>query len=97
MRRDFTVNALAKDEDGNIIDEWRGLQALEQMTLRTPLDPIITLSDDPLRLLRALRFSITKGFRIAELFNGCYATTWLNKKIRRCSFSRKNQRRSSKR
>jgi poly(A) polymerase len=66
MRRDFTVNALAKDENGLIIDEWRGLQALQQMTLRTPLDPMVTLSDDPLRLLRALRFSITKGFRIAE-------------------------------
>tara|TARA_R110001583_G_scaffold62704_2_gene184212 strand:+ start:177 stop:902 length:726 start_codon:yes stop_codon:yes gene_type:complete len=66
MRRDFTVNALAKDEDGLIIDEWRGLQALEQMTLRTPLDPMVTLMDDPLRLLRALRFSVTKGFRIAQ-------------------------------
>ena len=65
MRRDFTVNALAKDENGLIIDEWRGVQALEQMTLRTPLDPMVTLMDDPLRLLRALRFSITKGFRIA--------------------------------
>jgi|TARA_B100000287_G_scaffold169239_1_gene159698 poly(A) polymerase len=65
MRRDFTVNALAKDENGLIIDEWRGLQALQQKTLRTPLDPMVTLMDDPLRLLRALRFSITKGFRIA--------------------------------
>ena len=65
MRRDFTVNAMAKDEDGNIIDEWGGQRALQQMTLRTPLDPMTTLMDDPLRLLRALRFSITKGFRIA--------------------------------
>ena len=65
MRRDFTVNALAKDEDGTIIDEWGGQRALLQKTLRTPLDPMVTLMDDPLRLLRALRFSITKGFRIA--------------------------------
>jgi len=66
MRRDFTVNALAKDENGLIIDEWRGVQALEQMTLRTPLDPMTTMMDDPLRLLRALRFSVTKGFRISQ-------------------------------
>jgi poly(A) polymerase len=66
MRRDFTVNAMAKDEDGNIIDEWGGQRALLQKTLRTPLDPMVTLMDDPLRLLRALRFSVTKGFRIAE-------------------------------
>ena len=65
MRRDFTVNALAKAEDGTIIDEWGGQRALLQKTLRTPLDPMVTLMDDPLRLLRALRFSITKGFRIA--------------------------------
>ncbi len=66
MRRDFTVNALAKAEDGTIIDEWRGLQALDQMTLRTPLDPMTTMMDDPLRLLRALRFSVTKKFRISD-------------------------------
>jgi tRNA nucleotidyltransferase/poly(A) polymerase len=65
-RRDFTVNALAKDSNGVIIDEWNGIQDLKEMVLKTPLDPIITLADDPLRLLRALRFSITKGFRIDE-------------------------------
>ena len=65
MRRDFTLNAMAMDMDGNIIDDWGGQRALQQMTLRTPLDPMTTLMDDPLRLLRALRFSITKGFRIA--------------------------------
>jgi len=65
-RRDFTVNALAKDSEGIIIDEWNGIQDLKEMVLKTPLDPVITLADDPLRLLRALRFSITKGFRIDE-------------------------------
>ena len=63
-RRDFTVNALAKDINGVIIDEWNGINDLKEMVLKTPLDPIITLADDPLRLLRALRFSITKEFRI---------------------------------
>jgi poly(A) polymerase len=66
MRRDFTLNAMAMDMDGNIIDDWRGMQALKQMTLRTPLDSMTTLMDDPLRLLRALRFSITRGFRISQ-------------------------------
>ena len=65
-RRDFTVNALAKDNNGVIIDEWNGINDLKEMVLKTPLDPIITLADDPLRLLRALRFSITKGFKIDE-------------------------------
>ncbi len=67
MRRDFTVNAMAMDMDGNIIDDWGGQRALQQMTLRTPLDPMTTLMDDPLRLLRALRFSITRGFRISDI------------------------------
>ena len=65
-RRDFTVNALAKDSKGVIIDEWNGLTDLKEMVLKTPLDPIVTLADDPLRLLRALRFCITKGFKIDE-------------------------------
>jgi poly(A) polymerase len=67
MRRDFTVNAMAMDMDGNIIDDWGGQRALKQMTLRTPLDSMTTLMDDPLRLLRALRFSITRGFRISDI------------------------------
>ena len=64
MRRDFTVNAMAKDENGNIIDLFNGQRHLEWKLLMTPLNPITTLMDDPLRLLRALRFSITKGFTI---------------------------------
>ena len=64
MRRDFTVNALCKDEDGKIIDLFEGVYDLRIKVLRTPLDPMITLLDDPLRMLRGLRFSITKGFII---------------------------------
>lgn len=64
-RRDFTINALAKDPDtGEIIDYFNGLQDLKDKVLRTPLDPKVTFDDDPLRLLRCIRFSITKGFRI---------------------------------
>jgi tRNA nucleotidyltransferase/poly(A) polymerase len=64
-RRDFTLNALAKDENGEIIDYFDGMWALENKMLLTPLDAKVTMMDDPLRLLRAFRFSITKGFTIS--------------------------------
>jgi len=63
-RRDFTLNALAKNEDGKIIDYFDGIKDLKDGILRTPLDTIETFNDDPLRILRAIRFSITKGFTI---------------------------------
>ena len=66
VRRDFTVNALCKTEEGQLVDLFGGLKDLEDRILRTPLDPMVTLMDDPLRLLRALRFSITRGFRISQ-------------------------------
>lgn len=66
IRRDFTVNAMAEDEDGNLIDLFNGLDHLKFNILITPLDTNVTMADDPLRLLRALRFSITKGFRISN-------------------------------
>jgi tRNA nucleotidyltransferase/poly(A) polymerase len=65
-RRDFTLNALAKNEDGRIIDFFNGRKDLEDKVLRTPLDCNVTFDDDPLRILRCLRFSITKGFTIPE-------------------------------
>jgi tRNA nucleotidyltransferase/poly(A) polymerase len=64
-RRDFTLNALAKDDDGNIIDFFNGKEDLKNKILRTPLDTEVTFNDDPLRILRAIRFSITKGFKIS--------------------------------
>ena len=73
IRRDFTLNALAKDEDGNIIDMFEGMWALENKILITPQDAITTMSDDPLRLLRAFRFSITKGFDISpRIWETCF-------------------------
>ena len=63
-RRDATLNALAKDEDGNIIDYFNGLEDLKNGILRTPLPTEKTFNDDPLRIIRFLRFSITKGFSI---------------------------------
>jgi len=72
FRRDFTVNALAIGEDGLIIDMCKGQQDLRDRVLRTPLEPMTTLMDDPLRLLRALRFSITKGLVMCdELSEAC--------------------------
>ena len=66
-RRDFTVNAMAKDPDtGEIIDYFGGLKDIKEKLLRTPLPPIVTFDDDPLRILRGIRFSITKGLRVSE-------------------------------
>lgn len=66
IRRDFTLNAMAIDEDGNLIDLFDGQSDLRKGILRTPQDPKITMMDDPLRILRALRFCITKGFILDE-------------------------------
>jgi len=65
IRRDFTVNAMAKDEDGKIIDLFNGEKHLSEGILDTPLDPMVTFMDDPLRMIRAMRFSITKDLKIA--------------------------------
>jgi len=80
IRRDFTLNALAKDEDGNIIDMFEGIWALENKILFTPQDAIATMSDDPLRLLRAFRFSITKGFDISpRIWETCHVDSIIEK------------------
>jgi len=64
IRRDFTLNAMAEDEDGDIIDLFGGKEDLKNKVLKTPRDTNETFNDDPLRILRAIRFSITKGFKI---------------------------------
>ena len=63
IRRDFTVNAMAVDTaTGELFDLYGGVKDLEEMTLRTPMDPEESFTDDPLRILRAARFIAAYGF-----------------------------------
>ena len=84
-RRDFTINALALSLNpsnyGELLDPFDGIKDLDNKIIRTPLNPDITYSDDPLRMMRAIRFATQLGFRIEDKSLNAITTNYERIKI----------------
>lgn len=87
-RRDFTCNAMALDMDGKLIDPHGGLKALEKRELACVGSAIDRFSEDSLRILRAIRFSIVKGMSLDPAIQECLANPELLAKLKNVSVER---------
>jgi tRNA nucleotidyltransferase (CCA-adding enzyme) len=82
QRRDFTCNAIAKDEDGNFIDPFDGRKAIAEQRISAVGNAFDRLNEDALRAVRALRFSVTKGFFIDDEVRFAMESSAVLEKIR---------------
>lgn len=87
-RRDFTCNAIAEDADGNIIDPFDGAGHIAQKVLCCVGKPADRFSEDSLRLVRAIRFAVTKDFRIDYPIMECLENEAMLQKLENCSIER---------
>ena len=83
-RRDFTINSIAvsinQNDFGKVIDTFNGISDIEEKIIRTPLNPLTTFNDDPLRIMRAFRFASQLNFRIEESVN--YAARIMKERLK---------------
>jgi tRNA nucleotidyltransferase (CCA-adding enzyme) len=87
-RRDFTCNAIAQAEDGTIIDPFDGAIDIANKRLRCVGSPDARFSEDSLRMIRALRFAITKGFEMSPSIHLCLCQKEMVEKLEHCSIHR---------
>lgn len=87
-RRDFTVNAMAENEWGNIIDPYNGIADLKLKNLRTVGKAAERFEEDSLRLLRAIRFAVTKGFKLHYEIKQCLSDKYFIDKLKSVSNER---------
>jgi tRNA nucleotidyltransferase (CCA-adding enzyme) len=90
-RRDFTVNAIAKDALGTLIDPFNGRRDIDNRELRCVGDPRERLSEDALRALRAVRFRVTKGFEWSQSLRAAMTSEWLPALMGSVSVERRSQ------